>query len=431
MRTVSVIEGARVPIGPGCAISRRDAERLRRFDEAHASSTGTAVFDWTRRDMMIAKGHVGVVEVPDLLVEILPKTDAAAGSGRRQNLLYMLHVSGSLKARERSFACLGRETMPLIDAFVLVFVDSLLDALREGMDRAYVEQEENLRVVRGRLLMSQHVRRNAVHRERLFVRYDEFSDDTPLNRALKATCRLLLTRVRSFEVARRLREITLRFDNVCDIRLRPDDLSIELTRQNRRFQTHLDFCRLVWSGQSPSLSRGAERSFSLLFSMHRLFEAFIAAILRRHAPELGLPLGRIEAQGGGHHLLRNEAGNSFIHLRPDVVGWAGGKTAGFVLDTKWKVLKGPTPVKSVAESDVYQLHAYARRYDAPLNVLLYPAVPGVETQTFKFMGTDQLLRLGFVDLNRDLRRDKKELVKELAELLRVEQHLTDVSEPGV
>ena len=102
-----------------------------------------------------------------------------------------------------------------------------------------------------------------------------------------------------------------------------------------------------------------------------------------------------------------------------------------MLDTKWKVLKGLTPVRSVAESDVYQLHAYARRYDAPLNVLLYPAVPGVETQTFKFMGTEQLLRLGFVDLNRDLRRDKKELVKELAELLRVEQHLTDVSEPGV
>lgn len=420
MRAVSVLEGARVPIGPGCAITRRDAERLRRFDEAHSSSKGTAVFDWTRPDVVMAKGHVGVVEVPDLIVEILPKTDTTEGNGSQRNLLYMLHISGSLNARDRSFACLAREKMPLIDAFVLVFADSLLDALREGMDRAYVAREENLRVVRGRLLMNEHVRRNAVHRERLFVRYDEFSDDTPLNRALKATCRFLLTRVRSFEVARRLREIALRFDNVSDIRLRPHDLSIELTRQNSRFQTHLDFCRLVWSEQSPSLSRGAERSFSLLFSMHRLFEAFIAAILRRHAFELGLCLSRVDAQSGGRHLLRDEAGKNFIHLRPDVVGFANGKTVAFVLDTKWKLLKGPTPVKSVSESDVYQLHAYARRYNAPLNVLLYPAVPGVESQTLKFRGTDQLLRLGFVNLNRDLRREKKELVKELADLLRVE-----------
>ena len=74
-------------------------------------------------------------------------------------------------------------------------------------------------------------------------------------------------------------------------------------------------------------------------------------------------------------------------------------------------------MKSASVSDAYQLYAYARRYDVPLSVLLYPAVPGVEPQTLRFYGTHHLLRLGFVNLNRNLRREKRALLAELAQLL--------------
>ena len=46
-------------------------------------------------------------------------------------------------------------------------------------------------------------------------------------------------------------------------------------RKNARFRTLLDFARLVLDGVSPTLSAGDERSFSLLFPMHRVFEAFV------------------------------------------------------------------------------------------------------------------------------------------------------------
>ena len=82
------------------------------------------------------------------------------------------------------------------------------------------------------------------------------------------------------------------------------------------------------------------------------------------------------------------------------------------------MLKPGTPIKSASVSDAYQLYAYARRYDVPLSVLLYPAVPEVEVQTLKFFGTNHLLRLGFVNLNRNLRREKNALLGELAQLLR-------------
>jgi 5-methylcytosine-specific restriction endonuclease McrBC regulatory subunit McrC len=70
------------------------------------------------------------------------------------------------QARDRSLALLEREAFSLLDAFVIVFADNLIDTLqRDGP--SYASQEENLRV--GTALVHEQLRRNAVQRQRLFV----------------------------------------------------------------------------------------------------------------------------------------------------------------------------------------------------------------------------------------------------------------------
>jgi hypothetical protein len=87
----------RIPIGlPG--LSQAEAARLRRFDERHAEREGETVFDWTRLSFVVAREHVGVVQIPGLVVEILPKTDEEAReAGAQGNLLYMLETAGWVK----------------------------------------------------------------------------------------------------------------------------------------------------------------------------------------------------------------------------------------------------------------------------------------------------------------------------------------------
>ena len=59
-------------------------------------------------------------------------------------------------------------------------------------------------------------------------------------------------------------------------------------------------------------------------------------------------------------------------LRPDIV--VGND---IVIDTKWKPLKPDDRVVGVEQSDVYQMLAYARAYEARRVILLYPWHPGL------------------------------------------------------
>ena len=74
-----------------------------------------------------------------------------------------------------------------------------------------------------------------------------------------------------------------------------------------------------------------------------------------------------------------------------------GETAT-VIDTKWKRLKTDQEDarNGVAQSDLYQLYAYAHRYQSPDNVLLYPRVEGVSAKAYRLIGEeDKRVRIEF------------------------------------
>jgi len=169
--------------------------RLQRFDEQYARSTGEQVFDWSRVAYVRALNQVGVIQVPGLTVEILPKTDDTSrdeplSQDQRQraqrNLLYMLAVSRNLPIRPRDLAGQRIQRLPMLETLITLFVTRLLRELRRGVEHAYVYLEENRVFLRGKLLLSEHIKRNVARSDRVFVGYDDFTPDIWLNRILKA-----------------------------------------------------------------------------------------------------------------------------------------------------------------------------------------------------------------------------------------------------
>lgn len=416
--------------------------QLHSFDERWSSSSGVTIFDWNDRRFVKAKNFVGVIAVPGGAIEILPKIDKpdAAGTERAQhNLLYMLSMTRKIVGEERDLAAIGKQKMPLLEQLIAIFAERVLKELRRGIDHAYITQEENLYQLKGKLLIGQHVIKNAAHQERVYCQYDDFISDTPINRILKASCRRLLSLSKSTAAQKKLREIVFLLDEATDSEVTGHHFSaIHYNRNTERFKPLINFSMLVMKGISPIWTQDKDVSFSLLFPMEELFEEFIAQYIHRYAENLGFLPENIHAQAVGRRewLLRREHDESDkFRLKPDLIIDDEKDGLRLILDTKWKHLKSDEEdsKNGVSQADIYQLYAYAHRYQCLDNILLFPYVEGVTRKSYSIKKgyCDHKIRVEFVKLSRDLRKNGAEFRSELRDILWNVAKVNDQSESFV
>ena len=303
MKCFSITEFGRIP---RTEFTDKEWRLLRRFDTSNAKKNRDTVFDWDHVACLRAKNYVGVIQVGNITIEILPKVDNSEKSGTRpaecaqHNLLYMLSLTRNVPLRDREIAALRKQRMPLNEALIAVFARRVITELQKGLVRSYVYREENLQVVKGRILTGIHVRKNAAHQERVYVGYDEYLADNLLNRILKAGCQRLLGATTVRETQQKLRVALVHLAEVADCEIQADDFDkIYYTRNSERMEVLIEFCRMLFSAAAPSPSRGAVRSFSLLFPMETLFEEFVARFIKRYADQLGLHRSLIHPQSKG------------------------------------------------------------------------------------------------------------------------------------
>ena len=128
--------------------------------------------------------------------------------------------------------------------------------------------------------------------------------------------------------------------------------------------------------------------------MNSLFEEFIGQSLKRALTPRPVHLQHSE------HCVVTSANGRLFGLRPDVVIK---KPTLIILNTKWKHLTHEKKTLGVAESDIYQMLAYAQAYDASRLVLLYPwhkeiGGPGIISRDWKVTGTSRQLDIATIDV---------------------------------
>jgi 5-methylcytosine-specific restriction enzyme subunit McrC len=336
----------------------------------------------------------------------------------------MLSLTKNLPLEERDLADQKLRRLPLLEMMIRIFLKRLLTELRRGRDQSYLYRQENLPILKGKLLTTQHLRLNLARHDRFYVGYDEFVADTLLNRILKSACRRLLGVSTNAANQQLAREAILDLADVDDVKIERGDFErVQLTRSSERFRVLVSFSELVLTDRSPEPSVGGRSTFSLLFPMEKLFEEFVGEFIRRHATALGTHRSNVHVQAVRRHrwLLKTTHGTGRFRMRPDVLIERRKGQTRFILDTKWKRLKrdAEDPKNGVAQADMYQLFAYAHRYLSADNVLLFPRVPGVTPKQYRLQDDElqRTIRVEFIDLNRDLAKATNDLVRELRGML--------------
>jgi 5-methylcytosine-specific restriction enzyme subunit McrC len=369
MALISVREYGRVHIGqfdPGRpSISAGQAE----FATSLKSLYGFDVFRYVNSKTISAQQYVGAFQLGPHTVEVLPKVGGSAYDVRR-SLVTMLSETLELDIADGEIARLAQQNQGILEVLIRLFCDKLFFEVHRGLIHRYEGCEENLTVLRGRVAVEEQVRRNGANPERLFCRFDEFQENNPLNIVLKAAIRLLFGIARAPENQRRLSELLLAFDGVsdCGIGALPWR-RVKFDRLNDRYRDCFSLAELFLRNVPPDLGGGQSRAFSLFFDMNFLFEEYIGRVAKRALRPRGLT---VRLQSPQKYLAVEEGQQlpSFL-MKPDVTGFRNGSVS-WILDTKWKELAAGEARDGVAQSDLYQMYAYASCYNCVDVVLLYP-----------------------------------------------------------
>ena len=339
-----------------------------------------------------AQNYVGVIQTKNgTTIEILPKIQNKDNEELKKLLLKMLKTLKNSPFKSFNKAYLKTTKMPLFEIFISMFLDELDKLIKKGIKKDYISKEDNLNFLRGKLKIKEQIRKNFIHKEKFFCEYDEYLNDRIENRIIKTALKFLYKKSKLNKNQKRIREFLFIFDDVSISKnIKADFEKINLNRLMKDYDNVLLWAKIFLLNESFSNYKGKHIAFALLFDMNKLFESYVYYVLRKRYKN-------IKFQDKKYYLIYNEQNNGKYKLVPDIVIDNG----TIIMDAKWKILNQE---KDISQSDLYQMYAYATKYENCKKIyLVYPKDGFIESKKYFFDKEKEKpsLEIIFFDLNED------------------------------
>lgn len=367
--------------------------------------------------VITAKNYVGIITLNDgTTIEILPKIhsaieDDANGENAKNVLIEMLKTLRDFPYKSFQISSVNIEKMNILEAFIRMFVNEVFVIVKRGLKYSYESLEDNSTVFKGKILFSEQIKHNYIHKERSYVKYDSFTANRPENKLVKATLLYLYKKTAS---SKNRSDIKTLLNAMADVEISvsyQDDFNRCVPDRNMKdYDIVLMWCRVFLMGKSFCSFAGSEIALALLFPMEALFESYIAYKIRRALPSSEFT---VSIQDKTYHLF-NEPHKKFL-MKPDIVVNRKADKAQFVLDTKWKVLDANRANFGISQADMYQMFVYQKKYEAKHITLIYPKTEKIPSDCCVEFKSDDgvIVYVQFIDLF-DLKASIEELRRRFA-----------------
>jgi len=367
------------------------------------------------------KNYVGIIELPSgYQIEILPKIDLDEETDKysetKKIFCNMLRCLEDFDGKIFKAASLDTAKMGLYEIFIKMYIVEARRVVKHGLKSNYSSNEDNLRFYKGKLNVSQQIRLNAAHKERFYMQYDEYQLNRPENRIVKTTLLYLQKKTASESNAREIRQLLWAFELVdVSYNIDKDFASVNLGRDTSEYTNLIAWSGVFLKNKSFTSFSGSHAGTALLFPMEKVFEDFVAIWVKRIFAEESEEMVRVSAQDKGHFLFDSP---KRFRIRPDLVAKKGDTI--IVLDTKWKRLKDDISHNyGISQADMYQMYAYAKKYDTENICLIYPLHDEVKhLSDISFTANEKddehiKIKVFFVDL-KEYKTSLKKLYEEVA-----------------
>jgi len=332
------------------------------------------------------KNYCGFLSINNQSYFIAPKIT----TDNTQNLnifIYMLIYAYDIKLKNEDFMQGETQEHYLLEIFIRLFADRLLDEFKRGIFKQYITLQENLKVLKGKYIIEKNF--NNFYHQNIYCEFDEFSMDNELNRFFLYALRYF----KRFSTYSNLHKCEAILDEVTYFNVDFKKLNIYFDRMNSRYKKSYEIALMLLQKLVPMTQKSSDRSFAFLFDMSEVFEKFV---------------GRLYQEIDSSTVLQKQGNYGSLVLRPDIY------SDSLIIDTKYKKIdsRGDLSVQ-----DKYQAFVYGVNFGIKDTMLLYPKHLVDIDDSLELGRGEDLINLRIRSLDLDFSGGYDEFMEEIKERL--------------
>lgn len=317
--------------------------------------------------------YVGVIHYGGSKMNLLPKIfydsdkeyTATEVNQIQNHILWWLSYCRKIKF-PNYLSSLGSAKSDFFEVLIYLFSKYTRKLLNSSIYQQYGEINRELSFVKGRLSVVDYINENLGKGKwhKLNCTYDAFVFDNEFNRIIKHVVTLLFRVTSNHDNKKNLREILFMLDEVSDQSVTAEQCSrISFNPMFTEFETVRDYCQLFLSNSVSFDYKTDLKLFAFLLPMEYVFEDFVFGFIDRELKE-------VTAKAQKSNIFLDE--DRIFKLKPDLYIKTVHKS--LIADTKYKIVYSDhkDPKKGVSQSDLYQMLAYAVRFEVDEVILFYP-----------------------------------------------------------
>lgn len=234
--------------------------------------------------------------------------------------------------------------------------------LKRGLGREYIEDTESLSSVRGRIEISESIKTRSLLKRQLICSYDDFSENSYMNRIIKTTMELLLRADIANARKKELRKLLVYFGNVDLLDVHTINWKIQYNRNNQTYRMLISICYLVIKGLLQTNTDGTTKLMDFLDEqrMCRLYEKFILEYYRKEFPKITVNASQIP------WALDDGMSDMLPVMQTDIMLSYGSRI--LIIDAKYYAHTTQTQydIHTLHSANLYQIFTYVKNKEAEL-----------------------------------------------------------------
>jgi len=248
------------------------------------------------------------------------------------------------------------------DLFAAILANGITTQLKRGLSREYIEKQENLSVVRGKINLIESIHLKLRNNRKIACCFDELSENHYMNQILKTTA-LCLIKENSVKRANKdaLKNASRFFSEIEE--LAPLEINwkkLHYHRNNSSYRMLMNICYLVLHELLLTTEEGKQKlaAFFDEQQMSRLYEKFILEYYKKHFPQFR-PSSRI--------IKWNASGTiDFLpEMKTDIMLIDDKNKKKLIIDAKYwsSILQNQYNSETIRSNHLYQIFSYVKNED--------------------------------------------------------------------